>query len=461
MNILYIGGGFVGACSAAVSADSGHQTLVYDVDDNKMRLLGSNDRDTIEACIFEEGLGDLLIRNRERITFTSDYGQVEKFLDSCQAVFLCVPTPEIGETGESDLKFYFSASERLARSLAARSGGSQSNYVVIINKSTVPVEMIDQSAAIMDRSGVKNYGVVSNPEFLVEGKAIEGSIRPDRVVVGAWTEKNFLVMRELYQRFYSSATVKYLEVNPKEAAAGKLLANFCLFNKLAVCFDVIGRTAETFSGLSFETIRRILTTDPRLGNWGFYDSLYAGGSCFIKDARSLAHQLQTAGQNAALVQETYLGNKRQLELFLGRAEKDAGVVWQGKRVALLGLAFKQGTNDVRNSPSIDIVNFLLERAVGTVQLYDPVASENFKLLFSASPDLRYAASQEQALAEAEVVIIATDWPQFRGLTEYLLTRPPAYRPLILDGRRILNSRYGELAAAGYSIIAVGSPFIAA
>ena len=360
MNILYIGSGFVGACSAAVSADSGHRTLVFDVDKRKIELLSSGDRDTIQSCLFEEGLGDLIIRSQDKIKFTTDYNQIIDFLDDCDAVFMCLPTPEIGETGESDLSFYFSAAEKLVQVLINRNGGRQEKYVVIVNKSTVPVDMVDKTQEIMERAGVKNFGVVSNPEFLVEGKAIQGSLHPDRVVVGARQEKDFQIMRQIYQRFVNAANIQYVEVNPREAAAGKLLANFTLFNKLAVCFDVIGRTCETFSDLSFENLRKILISDPRIGSWGLYDSLYAGGSCFIKDARSLAHQLQTAGQNATLVNETYLANKRQLELFLGRAEKGAGFDWAGKTVALLGLAFKQGTNDTRNSPSIDIVHFLLE-----------------------------------------------------------------------------------------------------
>ena len=323
----------------------------------KIKKLSSGDRDTIESCLFEEGLGDLLVRHKERIDFTTDYGKVEDFLENCDGVFMCLPTPEIGETGESNLEYYYAAAEKLAESLAKRNKGAQEKYIVIINKSTVPIIMVDKTQEILNARGVKNCGVVSNPEFLVEGKAIEGSIRPDRVVVGAWKEKDFEIMRQVYQRFFTSSSVKYVEVNPKEAAAGKLLANYSLFNKLAICFDVIGRTCETFDNLGYENVRKILISDPRIGSWGLYDSLYAGGSCFIKDARSLAHQLQTAGQNADMVCETYLANRRQLELFMGRAGKEANIDWNDKKVALIGLAFKQDTNDTRNSPSIDIVNF--------------------------------------------------------------------------------------------------------
>jgi UDPglucose 6-dehydrogenase len=461
MNILYIGSGFVGSCSAAVSADSGHTVLVYDIDKTKISLLGSNNAKKIESCIFEEGLSDMLVRNKKRIHFTTDYKKVISFLDTCDAIFMCLPTPEIGETGESDLKYYFAAAEELGKHLAKRNRGTQKKYVVIVNKSTVPIDMIDTTETIFNAHGVENYGVVSNPEFLVEGKAIEGSIHPERVVVGATKEKDFEVMRQVYQRFHGSSSIQYLETNPKEAAAGKLLANFVLFNKLAVCFDVLGRTCEKFSGIQFEQVRRILMSDPRIGSWGLYDSLYAGGSCFIKDARSLSHQLQTAGQNASLVNETYTANKRQLEMFIGRAEKEAGFVWKGKKVALLGTAFKQDTNDIRNSPSIDIVNHANEQRVASVSVFDPAALPMFKAVMKGNKKIRFADSEESCLKQADVVIIATDWPQFRGVADLLLKNSGKKKPLIMDGRRILQHRYAELTKAGFTIIAVGSPLLSA
>jgi len=458
MNVLYIGSGFVGACSAAVTADSGHNTLVYDIDKEKIAKLSSKDRDTVQSCLFEDGLGELLIRNQERIQFTTDYAKVEDFLDNCDVIFMCLPTPEIGETGESNLSYYFDAAEALGKSLIKRNDGRQEKYIVIINKSTVPVDMVDKTQELLDKMEVKNYGVVSNPEFLVEGKAVEGSLHPHRVVVGAWKEKDFDIMRQLYQRFYNSTSVKYIEANPKEAAAGKLLANYTLFNKLTVCFDVIGRTCETFDNLNFENIRNILTSDPRIGSWGFYDSLYAGGSCFIKDSRSLAHQLQTAGKDATVVSETYLANQRQLDIFIGRAEHEAKINWSDKKVALLGTAFKQDTNDIRNTPSIKIVNHLLEQQVGQVNCYDPAANVFFSQVFPASEVIKYMDSEIEAIKDVDVIIIATDWPQFRSLADEFL-RISDNKPLLMDGRRILQHRYNDLQEAGFDIIAVGSPFI--
>ncbi|MFH0857438.1 MAG: UDP binding domain-containing protein, partial [Candidatus Magasanikbacteria bacterium] len=228
--------------------------------------------------------------------------------------------------------------------------------------------------------------------------------------------------------------------------------------KLATCFDVIGRTCEAFDNVQFENVRKILTSDDRIGSWGFYDSLYAGGSCFIKDARSLSHQLQTKGENATLVNETYLANKRQLELFLSRAERDANFDWNGKNVALLGLAFKRDTNDTRNSPSIDIMQFLKEKNVAHIKLYDPAAKEMFMRDFPEGNGVEYMNHEFEAVRDADVVIIATDWPQFRGLGDTMIAELKK-QPLIMDGRRMLQHRYADLRKAGFQIVAVGSPYL--
>lgn len=464
MKIVYIGAGFVGACSAAVSADSGHETLVYDVDRKKIDLLGSNNREKIESCIFETGLAETLIRNQDKIAFVADYGAVAKALEDVEAVFMCLPTPEKGGAeGESDLSYYFSAAEKLAESLVQRNDGKQTNYVVIINKSTVPINMVDETAKIMERYGVKNYGVVSNPEFLVEGKAIEGSVRPNRVIIGAWKEKDFEVMRKVYQRFYNSTAIKYLEMNPKEAAAAKLAANYALFNRLGMTFDVVGRMCEVFGSLNYEKIRAALISDSRIGEWGFYNSVYSGGSCFIKDAASLAHQLEEAGANAGHVRQTLNSNVFQRDHFYSRATKEMNFSWKDKRVAVLGTSFKQETNDIRNSPAIDITRHLVDDGAAVVKVHDPVATQSFIGLFDVKNDTRYSAvvgcdSEKEALTNTDAVLILTDWPKFRTLGDVIKkTCSPPY--LIMDGRRMLAGQFEELADLGYDIIAVGSPLI--
>ena len=368
-----------------------------------------------------------------------------------------------GLSGETDLSFYESAAKTLADLLKKRNSGAQSRYVLLVNKSTVPIEMVNRTKEIMEKQGVKNFGVGSNPEFLVEGKAIEGSIRPARVVVGADKDKDFLISRNIYSRFAASSSIAYLEVSPAEAEAGKLLANYILFSRLADCFDVVGRVCEKFPGLNFETIRKILIADGRIGDWGFYNSLFAGGSCFIKDARSLSHQLKNQGAAVDLVDNVLAANQRQLDNFLARAEKELNFSWPGKKAGLLGLAFKQDTNDIRNSAAIEVAKFLLEAGVKEIKAYDPVAGNNFLKYFKEYADagkIKLVETEIKAIAGAEVLIIAGDWPQFRELAELIIESLPK-GAIIMDGRRMLQQKYQDLASAGYNIIAVGSQTIKA
>ncbi|PIY79006.1 MAG: UDP-glucose/GDP-mannose dehydrogenase family protein, partial [Candidatus Pacebacteria bacterium CG_4_10_14_0_8_um_filter_43_12] len=381
-----------------------------------------------------------------------------------EAIFMCLPTPEkLNSEEESDLTYYYAATEKIAASMVSRCKNSQENYIVIINKSTVSIALINETEEILKKKGVKNFGVVSNPEFLVEGKAIEGTVRPDRVVVGAWKENDFKIVRKIYQRFYSAPNVEYIEINPLEAAAGKLLANFILFNKLAVTFDVVGRVCENFPGISFENIRRALISDSRIGRWGFYDSVYAGGSCFIKDAASLAHQLEEAGAESNLIRGTLAANNFQRDHFLSRAEKELGISYKNLTVAMLGVAFKRDTNDIRNSPAIDITKHLIEKGVREIKVYDPAALPMFQGVFDQSKNkqysvINYCKNEEAALKDSNICLILADWPQFRSLGEKITKTCPAPY-VIMDGRRIIQHQYEKLAKRGYSIIAVGSPTI--
>lgn len=456
-NLLYIGGGYVGACSAAAGADSGHNVLVYDINANLIEKFSSYNNQAIESVLFEEGLGDLVIRNKSRIKFTIQKEEMKEFIDQADAIFMCLPTPTKNDAGESDLSYYRDAAEELAKMLKTRNGGSQEQYVLIVNKSTVPIKMTTMTKDIMEKHSVVNFGIGSNPEFLVEGQAVLGSIKPQRVVVGANNEKDFEIFRDIYKRFYTSPTVSYIEVGPEEAEAGKLLANFILFKRLANCFDVVGRTCEMFPHLNMENIRKILTSDNRIGDWGFYNSLFAGGSCFIKDAKSLSFQLKEVGANTNLIDQVLSANERQLNSFLTRPEKEINYNWTDKKVALLGLSFKRQTNDIRNSGAVGVAEFLLEKNVKSIYAYDPVAGENFKKHFN-NEKIILANNEEEAIAQSEVLIIATDWPQFRELSDIIKTKLPK-GALIMDGRRMLKDGYDDLMEMGYVIIAVGSPLI--
>jgi nucleotide sugar dehydrogenase len=286
-------------------------------------------------------------------------------------------------------------------------------------------------------------------------------LKPDRIVIGAWNQQDFEIMRRIYQRFYNSPTVKYIEVNPKEAAAGKLLANFLLFTRLVSVYDVVGRVAESFDDIHFENLRQILTTDERIGKWGFYDSLYAGGSCLIKDAKSLKKQLSETGANTEQVQRVLSGNVFQRDNFFACAQKEAKFDWQNKKIAILGLAFKRDTNDIRNSAAIDAVEFLLDKGVEEIRVYDPAAMDMFQNNFDPNKEQRFAKikyfdNEKAALENSQACLILTDWAKFRSLGEIIKNVCPTPY-LIMDGRRMLTDQFEELNNLGYDVIAVGSP----
>ncbi|MDD2757927.1 MAG: nucleotide sugar dehydrogenase [Patescibacteria group bacterium] len=462
MKLIYIGAGFVGACSAAVMADSGHEVLVYDIDRERVKMLGSKDRDIIEQCLFEKGLGDMLVRSAEKISFTGDFVEVERALNYTDAIFMCLPTPEKGDGGV-DLSFYDQAAADLSAALKKRNNSEQTQYVVLVNKSTVPIDMADRAAALFTEAGVKNFGVVSNPEFLVEGKAIDGSLKPDRIVIGGTSAKDFAIMKNIYQRFATAPGVQYIEVNPKEAAAGKLLANFLLFSRLVNTYDVVGRVAEMFPGIAYEKLRTILMSDERIGQWGFFNSAFSGGSCFIKDTKSLKKQLGEAGADVAHLQRVLDGNNYQLNHFYERAASQANFNFSGRSVAIIGVAFKRDTNDVRNSAALAVVQRLINDGAAEIRIYDPAAMPMFKKMFDLASDARgkiikYFDTEDEALQNSEAGMILADWPKFRTLGDAIKKNcPPPY--LIMDGRRMLAGQFESLADLGYDIIAVGSPFV--
>lgn len=461
MKLLYVGGGYVGLCTGVASADSGHEVLIYDIRKEYLEKLSSYDKKIIDGAIYEEGLVEMMEKNRNRLRFCSDLGTEMAFLNELDAAFICLPTPDNEKTGETDLKYYEQGCTDLAQALTKRNQGEQSKYVLVVNKSTVPIKMYNKTKEILDRNGVRECGVGASPEFLVEGTAMKNLKNPDRIVVGAWNEKDFSIFRQIFASERASVGIEYIEVNPIEASTAKLLANYMLFNRIMNCYDVVGRVCEKFNNLDFENIRKVLVSEKRLGKWGYYDSLFAGGSCFIKDSLSLLRQLEEKEYESLLVKDTLSANFRQLENFLNRPENELNFNWTGKKVALLGLSFKKDTDDIRNSGALGTTDFLIGKGVAEIRAYDPLAGDNFKKYCSKNgygDKIKIADDQLSAMQGADVLIIATDWPEFRQLGSTVTTNLPN-GALIMDGRRMIQESYKALSESGYDIIAVGSPLI--
>jgi UDPglucose 6-dehydrogenase len=457
MKIIVIGTGFVGLTHAAVCSEYGHEVYAYDIDERRLNAYRSAQREQIERYVNEPGLTSIIAENLNRYLFFSN--DLASIIEGADAIFLCLPTPPRHD-GSSDLSYYFDAVRHLSGLLAER---KDTRRVVVINKSTVPIGTARQLERVLRDHHVPNVGVASNPEFLPEGDAVEKSRRPDRVVVGADSEEDFRILRRIYSQFVNHVRIRYIETTPETAEAIKYVANTLLLTYISFWNGVGARLGETFPNIRMEDLKRGVTADSRISTWGSYVSNGAGGSCFGKDIQSLIYQLKTAGQPTDLLQSVYTINEYQKTYLVDRAIREAGVSFNHKTVALLGLAFKQRTNDMRDASSLKVVEALLGRGVREIRAYDPLALEEARRFFNPEHNhlfekITYHTSVKEALTGSDMLFISTDWEEFRGLSRTIeQTVQPPY--LIIDGRRMIPD-YQELVERGYGYLAVGSPYLA-
>jgi UDPglucose 6-dehydrogenase len=455
MKIIVVGTGFVGLTHAAVCSEYGHEVYAYDIDQRRIAAYQSGNPEAIEHYVNEPGLPGVIGENLGRYLFFVN--DIRGIIEGTDAIFLCLPTPPKPD-GSSDLSYYFEGVNFLAELLAAR---KDTRRVVLINKSTVPVGTARRLESVLRDYNVPNAGVASNPEFLPEGDAVEKSRRPDRVVVGADSEEDFRIIRRIYSQFVNHVRIRYIETTPETAEAIKYVANTLLLTYISFWNGVGARLGETFPNVRMEDLKRGVTADNRISTWGSYVSNGAGGSCFGKDVQSLIYQLRSAGQPADLLQSVFTINEYQKTYLIDRAAREAGVSFNQKTVALLGLAFKQRTNDMRDSSSLKVVEALLARGVREIRAYDPMALGEARKFFDPDKNhlfekITYHDTVKDALADSQMLFISTDWEEFRGLSRTIeQTVKPPY--LVMDGRRMIPD-FQELVSAGYGYLAVGSAY---
>jgi UDPglucose 6-dehydrogenase len=455
MKIIVVGTGFVGLPHAAVCSEYGHEVYAYDKDTRRLDAYRSVDPKQIEQYVSEPGLTSIIAENINRYLFFAD--NLEDIIEGVDAIFLCLPTPP-NLNGSTDLSFYFNALEYIAGLLAKR---KDQRRVVIINKSTVPIGTARRLEAILKEHNVPNFGIASNPEFLPEGEAVEKSRRPDRVVIGADTEEDFRIMRRIYSQFVNHVRIRYIETTPETAEAIKYVANTLLLTYISYWNGVGARLAENFPNVRMEDLKRGVTADNRISTWGSYVSNGAGGSCFGKDIQSLIYQFKSVGENPSLLESVYNINEYQKTYLVDRAVQEAGVTFNQKSVALLGLSFKKQTNDMRDASSLKVVEALLGRGVREIRAYDPMATHEARRFFNPEKNhlyekICYCTSAKDAIAGSDMMFISTDWEEFRGLSRTIETTvQPPY--LVIDGRRMIPD-YDELVERGYGYLAVGSPY---
>ena len=432
MRVAMIGAGYVGLVSGACFADFGHVVCCIDKDEGKISALEQG-----VPPIYEPGLEDLVARNvREgRLSFRCDAAEAVAAAD---AVFIAVGTPSRRGDGHADLSYVYAAAEEIARQI--------DGFTVVVTKSTVPVGTGDEIERIIRSTRPDaEFAVVSNPEFLREGAAISDFKRPDRVVVGTEEDRARQVMRELYRPLFLNET-PMLFVSRRTSELTKYAANAFLAMKITF----INEIADLCEALDADVqqVARGIGLDNRIGGKFLHPGPGYGGSCFPKDTLALARTATEAGAPLRLVETTIEVNDARKRSMAARIQKAAGGDLRGKTVAVLGLTFKPNTDDMRDAPSLEVAPQLI--AMGAkVQAFDPEGMDEARQLL---PGVEFRAGPYEAVEDADVLVILTEWDQFRAL-DLERVKGLMRHPLVVDLRNIYRPE--EMRARGFDYASVG------
>ena len=430
MNICVIGCGYVGLVTGAVFADLGNEVVCVDVLEEKINQLNNG-----IMPIYEPGLQEMVQHNLadRRVGFSTS---LEVGMDKAEIIFICVGTPP-KDNGETDLSQVEAAARGIARYLR--------RYTVIVNKSTVPVGTGDLVREIIEQNRRRDvdFDVVSNPEFLREGSAVQDALTPDRIVIGAPSKHVAMKLLELY----ATLGRPMLITDVHSAEMIKYASNAFLATKISF-INAIANICEA-CGANVDDVARGMGFDPRISADFLSAGLGFGGSCFPKDVESLVHTATKFGSEFTLLKSVLEINRERVEHFVDTIRQGLGEL-EGKTVGILGLAFKANTDDMREAKSIEIIRKLLS-AGAQLKAYDPAAMENAKRLF---PDITYCQSAYQTAEEADALVIVTEWREFKLLDMEKL-RKLMKRPLIFDGRNIYNIE--RMVTAGFDYFSIGRP----
>ncbi|HPT50605.1 MAG TPA: UDP-glucose/GDP-mannose dehydrogenase family protein [Accumulibacter sp.] len=423
MKVTVIGTGYVGLVTGACLSEMGNHVLCLDVDEHKIATLNSGG-----LPIHEPGLLPMVRRNAAdgRLRFTTD---VAAAVRHGTLLFIGVGTPP-DEDGSADLHYVLAAARGI--------GQYMSDYKVIVNKSTVPVGTADRVKAtvretLAERGAALDFAVVSNPEFLKEGAAVDDFMRPDRIIVGSDDERATALMRAIYAPF-SRNRDKVQVMDTRSAELTKYAANAMLATRISF-MNELARLAERV-GADIELVRRGIGSDPRIGTHFLYAGTGYGGSCFPKDVRALVRTGREFDIDLRVLAAVEATNDTQKRVLVDKVRARFGDDLQGRTFALWGLAFKPNTDDMRAAPSRVIVEELLARGAA-VQAYDPVAIDEARRVFGDRPGLRFASHQADALRDADALLIATEWREFKS-PDFERIRALLKQPVIFDGRNLFD-----------------------
>jgi len=440
MRLAVFGAGYVGLVTAACFAEMGNHVACVDVDADRVARLNRG-----EVPIHEPGLAPLLERGlaQRRIRFGTDAADA---LAGAEVVFIAVGTPP-SEDGSADLSHVLAVARTIGSLMSAR--------CVVVDKSTVPVGTADKVratiAAELARRGVAHeFSVVSNPEFLKEGAAIGDFMRPDRIVIGsrdAWATE---AMRALYAPF-SRNHEKLIVMDVRSAELTKYAANTMLAVRISF-MNEMAALAERL-GADIEDVRRGIGSDPRIGPSFLYPGAGFGGSCFPKDLRALLRTSQEHASPLTIVQAAFEANERQKKVLFAKAKKAFGGRLDGLRAALWGLAFKPDTDDIREAPSLELIDSLLAAGASVVG-YDPEAAANVRAAFAGRKGFETVDDPYQAAEGADVLFVVTEWREFRS-PDFARLRATMRQPVLIDGRNLYDPKW--VREAGFRYDSIGRP----
>jgi UDPglucose 6-dehydrogenase len=431
MKIVVVGTGYVGLVGGTCFAETGHDVICVDIDKTKVDKLNN------KICtIYEPGLEVLLKRNVEqgRLSFTTNLADV---VDDAEAIFLALPTPPGGD-GSADLKYVLGVADDLGKLIK--------DYKVIVNKSTVPVGTADKVRAAISKHTDVPFDVVSNPEFLKEGVAVNDFLKPDRVVIGTSSDKARKVMKELYEPFVRQGN-PIIFMDERSSELTKYAANSFLATKISF-MNEIANLCEIV-GANVDKVRAGIGSDGRIGNRFLYAGVGYGGSCFPKDVQALYKTAIENQYNFKILDAVMNVNKIQKERFFDRISNYFKGDLKGKTIALWGLSFKPNTDDVREAPALFIIDQFIE-AGATVKAFDPEAMDNVKKIYGDK--VVFSKNEYEAAENADFLVIVTEWSVFRT-PDFNKLKESLKMPLIFDGRNLYD--LVKLQDLGFSYFSVG------
>lgn len=437
MKITVVGTGYVGLVSGTCFADVGIEVVCVDIDATKIEKLKNG-----IIPIYEPGLEDLVQRNytNSRLKFTTDLGEA---IQGSDVVFIAVGTPP-GEDGSADLSYVLGVAKEV--------GEKMTDYLVVATKSTVPVGTgskvkAEIETALRNRNSSLEFSVASNPEFLKEGAAVEDFLKPDRIVIGTQDERAKTIMHRLYKPFQlSGERMVYMDIPSAEMT--KYTANAMLATKISFMNDIANLCERV--GADVNMVRRGIGSDPRIGNKFIYPGVGYGGSCFPKDVKAIIRTAKQYDYELKVLQAVEEVNDAQKHILVEKVIKHFGEDLSGKTFALWGLSFKPNTDDMREAPSLVIIDELKKRGA-EVKAYDPVAMEHAKE-FYLGDKITYCTDAYEACNDADALLLVTEWSEFRMPSWEVLAKLLKNK-VVFDGRNIYDTTY--LAEQGFKHYGIG------